>query len=404
MNVYPIPPAWADEITSVGVTGTNGKTSTTRFISAGLAAGPGGPVARVTTVDSGIGDELGPPPADHAAFLRLMQRLHDRGGRRAAIEATSATLGLGFARAWPFRVAVFTNLGNDHLRTHGSFEHYLASKAQLFVALPPGGVAVLNADDPHSPLIAEVLPPEVRAVYFAGPDPRPRDVPVHLRIVSATPTWAGLELEIEAAPAFTAVPSRLQLRALPSFQAQNAAAALLACLAVGVPGQQAAAAIANVTPPPGRFELLAPHGAHTPRVVIDYAHTPEALTAALASARALCTGRVMLVFGSGGDTDPNKRRPLGEAAAAADQVWLTNDNPRHEDPSVIVEALRQGLGDTKHHIELDRRQAIASAIEAATQSDLVLIAGKGHERFQEIAGQRLPSSDHELALATLNAL
>lgn len=405
MNVYPIPPPWADEIISVGVTGTNGKTSTTRFISAGLAAGPEPLVARVTTVDAAIGDELRPPPADHAAFLELMRTLHARGGRRAAIEATSATLGLGFARAWPFRVGVFTNLGHDHQRTHGSFEHYLASKAQLFVNLPAGGAAVLNADDPCSALLAEVLPAGVRPLYFSGPGagPSPADLEIHLKIVRATAAWTGLELELRAAPELGPIPTRLVLRALPGFQAPNAAAALLACLALGIPGHAAANAIANATPPPGRFELVDQPG-EGPRVVIDYAHTPEALTAALGSARTLCTGRVILVIGAGGDTDPNKRRPLGAAASGADLIWLTSDNPRHEDPAVIVDHLRQGLGDAQQHIELDRRQAIASAIRSATPNDLVLIAGKGHERFQSVKGQHLPSNDYHLADAALREL
>ncbi|KIG15576.1 UDP-N-acetylmuramoylalanyl-D-glutamate--2,6-diaminopimelate ligase [Enhygromyxa salina] len=403
MNVYPPPPPWASEITSVGVTGTNGKTSTTRFVCAGLAADVDDPIAHVTTVSSGFGDEHGSPPADHDAFLQLMRRLYDRGGRRAAIEATSASLGLGFARAWPFRVGVFTNLGHDHQRTHGSFEHYLASKAQLFVALPPGGVAVLNAADPHTSLIAEVLPAGVRALYFAGPEAVELAVPIHLRILSATPTWSGLQLELAAAPELGPIPRTLKLRALPRFQAPNAAAALLACLALGINGHAAALAIANATPPPGRFELIQPPSPHAsaPRVIIDYAHTPEALTAALHSARALCSGRIILVIGSGGDTDPAKRPPLGAAARVADHVWLTNDNPRHEDPAQIVEGLRQGLGGARHEVELDRRQAIASAIHSGACEDLVLIAGKGHERHQEIAGQQLPCSDHELALAAL---
>jgi UDP-N-acetylmuramyl-tripeptide synthetase len=401
VNVYPIPPPWAADIRSVGVTGTNGKTSTTRFVSAGLAAGPGGPVARVTTVDAGIGDAIGPPPTDHDDFVQLMQTLHDRGGRRAAIEATSATLGLGFARAWPVRVGVFTNLGHDHQRTHGSFEHYLASKAQLFVNLPPGGAAVLNAGDPCSALIAEVVPPGVRLLYFAGPGPCPADVEIHLQILEATPTWAGLQLQLRAAPELGPIPRTMQLRALPKFQASNAAAALLACLALGVSGHVAVAAIADVAPPPGRFEWLEHEIPSAPRVVIDYAHTPEALTAALASARALCTGRLILVIGAGGDTDPNKRPPLGAAATGADLVWLTNDNPRYEDPTIIVEGLRQGLGDTPHVIELDRGRAIAQAIQAAGPDDVVLIAGKGHERVQEISGQRLPSCDLDLARAAL---
>ncbi|PRQ05863.1 UDP-N-acetylmuramoyl-L-alanyl-D-glutamate--LD-lysine ligase [Enhygromyxa salina] len=400
MNPYPPPPSWAAEIASVGVTGTNGKSSTTRFVAAGLGVGTPGPVGRVTTVAAAIGDQAGPPPADHQGFLALMQRLRERGGRRAAIEATSAALGLGFSRAWPFHVGVFTNLGHDHQRTHGSFEHYLASKAQLFVALADGGAAVLNAQDPASSLIAEVLPASVRALWFAGPS-EARDRAVDLRVLRATPSWAGLELELEASASLGPIPAALCLRALPAFQAPNAAAALLACVALGIPGPDAANAIAECEPPRGRFEALNPNDDARPRVVVDYAHTPEALTAALASARRLCRGRVVLVVGAGGDTDASKRRPLGAAASAADLVWLTNDNPRHEDPRAIVDELRLGLGEVEDRVELDRGAAVARAIAAAVPGDLVLIAGKGHEEVQEIGPARLPSSDHALALAAL---
>jgi UDP-N-acetylmuramoyl-L-alanyl-D-glutamate--2,6-diaminopimelate ligase len=403
-NPYPPPPPWARDIATVAVTGTKGKSSTTRFVWAGLSADASGPVGRVSTVDAALGEELGPPPADHADFLRLMTRLHERGGRRAAIEATSAALGLGFSRAWPFRVGVFTNLGHDHLRTHGSFEHYLASKAQLFVALPAGGVAVLNADDPNSSLIAEVLPAGVRTLWFAGPGERTHEAAgadaqrrVDLRVLDARASWSGLELELAGSGELASVPATLKLRVLPAFQAPNVAAALLACAALGVPAARAAAAIAECEGPRGRFELVAGHdGDGQPRVVIDYAHTPEALRAALDSARTLCSGRVVLVTGAGGDTDPGKRQPLGAAAALADVVWLTSDNPRGEDPRAIAEDLRVGLGDREARVELDRRRAVAGAIAEAGEEDLVIVAGKGHEQVQEIRGERIVMSDHEL--------
>jgi UDP-N-acetylmuramyl-tripeptide synthetase len=401
-NPYPPPPSWADEIVTVAVTGTDGKTSTTRFVAAGLAAAKLGPVARMTTVDAGIDDELGPPPADHAEFLTMMRRLHERGGRRAAIEVTSATLGLGFARAWPARVGVFTNLGHDHLRTHGTLEHYLASKAQLFVALPPGGAAVLNADDPNAGLIAEVLPPGVRTLWFAGPDAAPGPIPIDLRVAAITPSWDALSVELEADPKLGAMPARLRLRALAPFQAANAAAALLACVAVGVPGEAAAAAIAAYPAPPGRFEPISVAGVEGPRVVVDYAHTPEALRAALSGARALSEGRLILVLGAGGETDPGKRPALGETASLADEVWLTSDNPRGEDPGAIARDLAAGLAPGIARVtELDRELAIAGAIANAERCDLVLIAGKGHERTQEIAGVRRRFCDQASAAAAL---
>lgn len=402
-NPYPSPPPWAHDIASVGVTGTNGKSSTTRFVWAGLGAGDmheSSPVARVTTVDSAIGDDLRPPPDDHDAFLKLMRTLHDRGGRRAAIEATSATLGLGFARAWPFRVGVFTNLGNDHLRTHGSFEHYLASKAQLFVALLPGGAAVLNAGDPNAALIAEILPAGVRALWFAGPG-EALDREVDLRVCEATSSRGGMRLDLAAVAELGAIPKHLQTRVVPRFQASNLAAALLACVVLGVPAGPAAQAIAACEAPRGRFEIVS-STPDRPTIVIDYAHTPEALTAVLADARTLCRGRIVLVFGAGGDTDPGKRMPLGRAAAAADVVWLTSDNPRNEDPRAIIDDLRSGISNTDTRIEIDRGRAIALAIADAGSEDLVLIAGRGHEQVQEVGDRRLPISDHDLVRAAIS--
>jgi UDP-N-acetylmuramoyl-L-alanyl-D-glutamate--2,6-diaminopimelate ligase len=399
-NPYPPPPAWARDIASVGVTGTNGKSSTTRFVWAGLSADAERLAARVTTVDSAVGDDVRAPPADHDTFLALLRTLHERGGRRAAIEATSATLGLGFARAWPFRVGVFTNLGNDHLRTHGSFEHYLASKAQLFVALAEGGTAVLNAGDAHSELIAEIMPAGVRVLWFAGPG-EALDRTVDLRVCEAAPSHAGLRLELAAAPDLGAIPRQLQVRVVPRFQAGNIAAALLACVALGVPADAAARAIAACEAPRGRFEIV-DATPNRPTIVIDYAHTPEALTAVLTDARTLCRGRIVLVFGAGGDTDPGKRTPLGRAAAAADVVWLTSDNPRNEDPRAIIDDLRVGLSNAASRVELDRGRAIALAIADAGPEDLVLIAGRGHEQMQEIGGRRIPISDHDLVQAAIS--
>jgi len=410
VNPYPPPPPWAAAIPSVGVTGTNGKTSTVHFVSAALGC-TGDALTRVSTVDAalGVGEalELRPPPSQHSEFLGLMAELRelDAPCHRAAIEATSATLALGFAQAWPFDVAVFTNLGHDHQKTHPSFEHYLAAKAQLFVSLRPGGAAILNAGDPQSSLIAEVLGPGVRALWYAGPGAA-LDRAVDLRVVEATPTAKGLALDLDLREGLGSIPATIELRALAPFQAANAAAALLAALALDLPGERAAAAIARCPPPPGRFEPISvdaePPAPPSPAVIVDYAHTPEALAAALASARARCAGELWLIVGAGGDADPSKRAPLGAQARRADRVVLTNDNPRHEDPAAIAAQIHEGLGDhgAVEHV-LDRAAAIERAIARARPEDLVLIAGKGHEREQDIAGQRRPLDDRALARAAL---
>ncbi len=400
--IYPPAPAWSRSLLSVGVTGTNGKTSTTTFVAAGLQVGaPAGLVARVTTVESALADERRPPPDDHAGFSSLMAELYARGGRRAAVEATSAALALGFAAAWPMRVAVFTNLGHDHLAMHGSPEHYLASKAQLFVHLPVGGCAVLNAGCPESELIAEVVPDHARRLWFAGPD-RALDRAVALRITWVSPSADGLELGLDAAPELGELPERVRLRSLAAIQAENFAAALLACIAAGVPGAAAAEAISACPPPAGRFELVVgPPG--SPRVVVDYAHGPDALRSLLADARRLNPARIVLVLGAGGGADPSKRAPMGQASAGADRLWLTSDNPRHEDPALIAAQVRAGVPpEVSCVVELDRKAAIRGAIAEAGCDDLVVVAGKGHEYGQILADCTLPFSDREVVRSALD--
>lgn len=404
--IFPAPPIWATALTTVAVTGTNGKTSTTTYLAAALSE-LGSPVGWLTTVDSGIGD----PRRDlhrgfvstHGEFLALMNELRVVGGRFAALEVTSAALARGFAHAWPSTIAVFTNLGHDHMRTHGTPEHYLASKAQLFVHLPPGGVAVLNAADPNAALIAEIVPSHATIRWFAGPD-EALDRAVDLRVVRAEPSWAGLELEWTGSAEFGPIPA-IRLRNGARIQAHNASAALLAAIVAGVAAPRAAAAIAECPPPPGRFEVVDADRhdeGRRPRVVVDYAHDADALRTLLADARRLTRGSLIVVFGAGGDTDAGKRSTMGAAAAAADRVFLTSDNPRNEDPADIAEALRAGLPPMHPCvIELDRARAIALAIAAAEPADLVVISGKGHERVQIVGSRALPCSDHEIAARCL---
>ena len=167
----PSPPAWKSALTSVGVTGTNGKTSTTRFVAAALGT-LARPVAWTTTVGSFLDDEPFATEKTYAGFLHLLRTAVDRGGKACALEMTSEALARGFGRAWPCEVAVFTNLSHDHIDAHGTPEHYLASKAQLFVNLPPGGTAVLNASDPNAALLAEIVPKHARTLFYSAPGGR----------------------------------------------------------------------------------------------------------------------------------------------------------------------------------------------------------------------------------------
>jgi UDP-N-acetylmuramoyl-L-alanyl-D-glutamate--2,6-diaminopimelate ligase len=397
------------ELTTVGVTGTNGKTSTTRWTAACLAR-ISRPVAQTTTLGSFLDDEPFATTRDFGGFLATMHAARDRGGRFAAIELTSEALARGFARAWPCRIGAFTNLSHDHLDAHGSPEHYLASKAQLFVALAPGGHAVLNACDEASSLLAEIVPVHAAIVRYAVPSRGPvRAVSARvseepeLLATSVEPGWEGTRIEIRPHGALAHGPRALCIRAIGDIYAENALAALAAALVAGVPPDAAAAALAAAPVPPGRFEPV-PGGARAPHVVVDYAHTPDALSRTLAVARRLCRGALVVVFGAGGDRDKDKREPMGAAASLADRVVLTSDNPRTEDPARIADAIRAGIrAGVPVVTQLDRRTAIAGAIAAAAEGDVVVIAGKGHETRQIVGDRSAPFDDRAEARTALTA-
>ncbi len=397
MSLAPPPatPAWAEELFTVGVTGTNGKTSTTLMIAAalGLLARP---VASSTTLGFRLDDQVLDVPPHHEGFTRTMRRCLDLGGRYAAVEFTSEALAFGAAKAWPSRVAVFTNLSHDHRDAHGTAEHYLASKAQLFMALPGGGSAVLNGCDPAAELISQVLPAGVKVVRYGI---RSRGEPwgdLDLDARRVDVSWSGTRIELEASQTFEGTPRSIEIAAIGEVFAENALAALGAAALSGVPLGPAAGALARFTPPAGRFEVVAAH----PHVVIDYAHTPDALARTLATARSLCEGRLTVVFGAGGDRDREKRPLLGRAATAADRVILTSDNPRSEDPRAIAHEIRAGLASHPAvDEELDRALAIERAIRDAAAKDVIIVAGKGHELEQIAHGTRSRFSDREVALA-----
>jgi UDP-N-acetylmuramoyl-L-alanyl-D-glutamate--2,6-diaminopimelate ligase len=389
MRPPPAPPAWASSLLSVGITGTNGKTSTTSLVAAllGLLARP---VARVTTLGCFLEQEQLEVPPHYEGFLETMRRCRAAGGRYAALELTSEALALGFAKAWPCRVGVFTNLTLDHSDAHGSPEHYLASKAQLFLALPSDGSAVLNARDENAQLLSEVVPKGAERFHYGVASRGAAWAPLDLSANDIELSLDGTRARLEPSARFPELPPQLELRSIGAIFVENALAALGAALALGVPAREACALLATLAPPPGRFEVV--HRA--PDVIVDYAHTPDALERTLVTARALCRGTLTLVFGAGGDRDRLKRPLLGAAAAAADRIVLTSDNPRSEPPETIMDEIAAGMPTGSQVLrEVDRERAIERALEAAGTDDLVLITGKGHERTQEAGGQRVPFSD-----------
>jgi UDP-N-acetylmuramoyl-L-alanyl-D-glutamate--2,6-diaminopimelate ligase len=375
------------------VTGTNGKTSTTAFVAAALAAAAA-PVARTTTLGSFLDDERLDVDFSYGGFLKTMRACLDRGGRYAAIELTSQALLAGFARVWPCEIGVFTNLTHDHLDAHDGPEHYLASKAQLFMSLPKTGAAVLNGCDRAAPLLKEVIPPGVRVLHYGVASRGPNLVDLDLAAESIEIGWDGTRIQLQPSSTLRGLPASLRIRAIGEIFAENALAALGASICAGVDAMQAATALSRAHPPPGRFAVLGDR----PHVVVDYAHTPDALERTIRTARTLCEGKVTVVFGAGGQRDAAKRPRMGAAARGADGIVLTSDNPRGEDPAEIVAAIRDGLGSHDGVlVELDRERAIRMAVCDANDDDIVVIAGKGHEDYQVHGTERRPFCDADVA-------
>lgn len=381
-------------LTTVAVTGTNGKTTTTSMIEA-IVAASGEPAARLTTLGAWVAGE--PVIANDKAdeFLRTVETAVEKGVRTLALETTSKALVYGIARRWPARVAVFTNLSRDHLEAHGSAEAYLAAKAQLFMALPRDGAAILNADDPSAALIAEVLPASVQPLWFSRVR---RDV--DLATTEIVATAAGTEISLAPSALADALGGTLSLRAPGEVHVANALAAALAAHALGYAPRAIRDGLRSFGGVPGRFEIVA----RAPLVVVDYAHTPDGLLGTLTTARSLvpANARVVCVFGCGGGRDRGKRGEMGAIAARlADVVIITNDNPRHEDPDRIAKDICDGMPLGSAEVILDRRDAITRAISRAHVTDVVVIAGKGHETIQEVAAEARPFSDVEVARAVL---
>ena len=395
-RIVPAARPWAESWWTIGVTGTNGKTSTTVLAAAAIQAAAHH-VFSSTTLDYCVDGESLQMTRSWPSFLEAAERCHELGGKHAVVEITSQALARGYAKRWRYDVGVFTNLSPDHFKTHGSWEHYLASKAQLFVHLPAHGAAVLNARDPSAGLIDRVTAPEVRRLWFgvASRGPALRGEDLAARRVEVTPM--GTRVTLEPSPLAEALGGVLELALVGEVFAENALAAACATHAVGVDAAAIVRGFAGCPGVPGRFELFARGG---PVVAVDYAHTPDALVRTCATARVLAGGgRVIVVFGAGGDTDPGRREPMGEAVgAAADLVIVTTDNPRHEDPRAIAAMLIKGIdrgGRARVLVEPDRGRAIALALQAAGRRDVVVIAGKGHETGQTIGDETLPFSDRD---------
>jgi len=380
----------------VGVTGTNGKTTVTWLLEAIVRASGRTPgvIGTIVCRWGGRGRPAGNTTPEAPELQRLLREMADDGVQVAALEASSHALELNRLVGCRFAVAVFTNLGRDHLDFHHDLEAYGAAKAKLFTGFAPGA-SVINADDPFGARLAAAAGGTV-ITYGLGET-------AALRAVEIVADAAGLRFVIAAEGRRLPMGSPL----IGAHNVANILAAAGAARALGLPWDAVQAGVAACALVPGRFERVGAGAG--PLVLVDFAHTPEAVENALRVARGLCRGNLAVVLGCGGDRDRGKRPLMGAAAARlADRLYVTSDNPRSEEPAAImaeiVAGARAGGGSAALQMIEDRRTAIRAAIRASGPADLVLIAGKGHEDTQIVGEKARPFSDREEARRALEEL
>ncbi|MDD3653334.1 MAG: UDP-N-acetylmuramoyl-L-alanyl-D-glutamate--2,6-diaminopimelate ligase [Desulfotomaculaceae bacterium] len=384
----------------IGVTGTNGKTTTTNLISAVLSAS-GQKMGLIGTIFNRVGEHILPvkhTTPESADLQKLLADMVNEGVQTCVMEVSSHALALHRVDGCEFDLAVFTNLSQDHLDFHCNMENYLEAKLRLFSGLTVPGrkgsvkYAVVNADDPAADRFSLAAGKSVYTFGVMNPaDVRAMDISVDSRGTSFTAIgkWGRCFLN-------------LQLTGL--FNVYNVLAAFTATAALGVPVEIIKEALENIQGVPGRFERIDAGQDFT--VIVDYAHTPDGLENTLKTARQIAGGRLLLVFGCGGDRDRTKRPIMGSIAAKySDFQVITSDNPRTEDPVQIIKDIEVGFqplaGKGSYIIEQDRRKAIQLAVSEAKPGDVVIIAGKGHEDYQIIGLQKHPFDDRREALVAL---
>jgi UDP-N-acetylmuramoyl-L-alanyl-D-glutamate--2,6-diaminopimelate ligase len=378
------------ELEVAGVTGTSGKT-TTAFLLHSVLDVAGRRPGLLGTVESRVGGDVRPvvrTTPEAIDLQRTFREMLDAGDRSVALEASSHASVLHRLDRVRFDALVFTNLSQDHLDFHPSMDEYYAAKRRLFIGAAPPPAAV-NVGDLWGRNLAEELADKNRAplvTYGLAPDAEIRPEGLELGAAGATFTAGGIEIR-----------SKLRGR----FNVENVLGVIAAAILLDVDEEDIAAGIAGLEGVPGRFEPVDEGQPFS--VVVDYAHKPDALDNVLRTARELADGRVVVVFGAGGDRDRQKRPLMGKVAYdIADVVIVTSDNPRSEDPLAIIQDVLQGTG-TDVEIDPDRRSAIGRAIEVAAPGDVVVIAGKGHEQGQDVGGEKLPFDDRVVAREALRA-
>jgi UDP-N-acetylmuramoyl-L-alanyl-D-glutamate--2,6-diaminopimelate ligase len=382
-----------DEVMLLGVTGTNGKTTTVailrHLLARRAAAASIGTLGIVDAFGSVVPDTEGlttPGPVEVARWLRRLRR---DGVGGVAMEVSSHALDQDRVAAVRFDAAVFTNLSRDHLDYHGSFEAYRDAKLRLLELLKPGCSAIVNVDDAVWKGVAERAR---RCVRFGT------GTQAEVRAENVAIAQGGMEWELHTPDGWVLV----HLPLFGSYNVTNALAAAAALWSLGWAPAEIAAGLATVPQVPGRLEAV-PMPSGAPAVLIDYAHTPDALARALAAIRPLVRGRLLVVFGAGGDRDRGKRPEMGRVAAlGADLVIVTSDNPRTEDPEQIIDDLESGMGDAPRRRVPDRIDAIRTALAEAGEDDLILLAGKGHETYQICGTEKRPFDERQIVRALID--
>ena len=394
----------SEQLTLVGITGTNGKT-TTSYVLASIFEAAGVKCGRIGTVGYRIGERefaASRTTPEAPELQRMLREMVDTGCGACVMEVSSHALTLRRADRLHFAAAVFTNLTRDHLDFHRDMEAYFLAKRRLAELLPDAGIAVTNLDDPRGRDFAAAAYRPVTYAIDAAADVRPGPL---------TSSIEGLRFDVRTPRGTLRLASPLVGRP----NAYNILAAAATAMALDVPFSAIEKGIAALKNVPGRFQVVST-GADDVRVVVDYAHTDDALKNLLETARPLSAGRVITVFGAGGDRDRTKRPLMGAVAARlSDLVVITSDNPRSEDPNQIIDEIKRGIvmpadrtppggtpAKSRPHLAIvDRKAAIERAIRDAASGDLVLIAGKGHEKYQVIGDKTLPFDDVEVARAAL---
>lgn len=384
----------SQDLPVIGVTGTNGKSSITLLIAQWLEA-LDKPCPVMGTLGNGRPDNLQPSPnttPDAVTVQRLLAEWRDGGAAAVAMEVSSHALVQERVSGVQFTAAVFSNLSHDHLDYHGSWEAYRQAKRRLFEN-DSLQFAVINADDDSAAEMRSALRDECRCISLSveGGDADVVLLESELSLQGMRLRWRSPWGEFECQSAL-----------LGDFNRFNLLAAWTTLVALDHDPQALIDVADQLRPVPGRLQLVREYGWQGAQVVVDYAHTPDALDQALASLSHLCDGQLWCVIGCGGDRDRAKRAEMAAIARRrADQIVFTSDNPRSEDPQSIIDEMCAGIEDPADRVEVDRRSAIEWALQGAGPEDCVLIAGKGHERYQEIGGRRLPFDDVAVARAMM---